>query len=237
MCGYRVVTSHNIRKINMEMLKNLLSNDAFWNFASIITSFIIVKMTLHADKVNNRNNNFIQKRQAEEQRRIDDIHHRESIRIEKELARINIMPFLKLEQNICPYIKDGKLYFKLKITNQGSNAAYEVKVDTSDGENNYGYVYKRDLLETELYYRYVGHLDTDFLQVGNSANFILMLDKCINGENYSPLDKAECGYINFTISFKDAYKNEYCQEYSLNYLGDKNCQLAESKVPVLKEKD
>ena len=38
----------------MECINNILNNEVFWHFVTVVTSFIIVEITLSSERKNNR---------------------------------------------------------------------------------------------------------------------------------------------------------------------------------------
>ena len=113
----------------MECINNILNNEVFWHFVTVVTSFIIVEITLSSERKNNRESIEIQEKQQKEQQQIDERLHNESLQVEKEQVRANLLPFLKLEQEIKIGQRNGYYVFPLTITNLGNSGAFDVKVE------------------------------------------------------------------------------------------------------------
>ena len=86
----------------MECINNILNNEVFWHFVTVVTSFIIVEITLSSERKNNRESIEIQEKQQKEQQQIDERLHNESLQVEKE----------RLCQVFCVNI----FYFLLRVT-------------------------------------------------------------------------------------------------------------------------
>lgn len=220
----------------MNIIKNILSSDVFWNMMTIITSFIVVKITLDADKRKNDKNIEISNRYHKEAIEEEKKLHDESIEIEKRQIRANLLPFLILNQNIELGRRDGHYTFPLKITNIGNGGAFDITVDCIDSIHNDYYVYKEDYGKTIYYYNYSGFLYRNCLTFNESAEFEFVLNNQIDGRNFSPIEKPIAGSIFFKLLFKDALYNQYEQEYMIMYSTYGGCGRIESYLPQLVSK-
>ena len=99
------------------MIKDIILNDTFWNFISVVSSFIIVKITLKFEEKSSIENIELQKNQQIERQKLDERLHNENIHVTKEQVRANLLPFLKLEQKITIGQRGEQILFPLKVTN------------------------------------------------------------------------------------------------------------------------
>lgn len=218
----------------MECIINLLGNEALMNFISIISSFVIVIITLHVEKrINNKNltvQERLQKAQLEEEEKL----HRESLIIEKEEARANLLPYLKLEQGASIGKRDENLYFPLKITNLGNGGAFDIAVEHEELENTgLSYVYKHDFSDYVVYYQYTGFLSENVLSIGKTGEFELLLNKWPKGGHYPWTGDVFYDSISFSILFKDSLYNQYRQRYIIQFSSTMEWGRIESYLPEL----
>ena len=217
----------------MECIKNILNNEVFWHFVTVVTSFIIVEITLSSERKNNRESIEMQEKQQKEQQQIDERLHNESLQVEKEQVRVNLLPFLKLEQEIKIGQRNGYYAFPLTITNLGNSGAFDVKVEYKVLDNHLCYVYKDELCGDVDYYQYTGFLFDNVLPVGHSGSFEILLDSFRNGEHLQKSDKVAIGEVHFSVLFKDSLYNQYRQEYMFQYDSKSGCGRVESYLPQL----
>lgn len=222
---------------SMELIQKILENEAFWSFITIITSFVIVKITLKAEQKINKLNLEIQQNQQKTELETQERLHIESIEIEKEQVRANLLPFLKLEQNIEIEKRDTNYVFPLKVTNYGNSGAFEISVQFETLKNRgLCYVCKEDLGKEIRYYQYTDFLFDNVLPVGQSATFGILLDICIDGLDYQNNNEFVAGEIQFSILFKDSLYNQYKQAYMIQYTSTLGSGRVESYLPQLVKK-
>ena len=208
-------------------LCNILNSEVLWNFVTLISSFIIVKITMKGERRINRENIAIQEQQQGEQRQQEERFHNESIQIEKEQVRANLLPYLKLKKEINIGERELNLFFKLSLQNVGNGGAFDVQVEYKASEDNDLIIYD-DGLDC---YRYSGFLFDNVLPVGESGSFEILLDK------YSK-DKVASGRVYFSVLFKDSLYNQYRQKYMFDYNTNLGVGRVESNLPqLIKEKD
>lgn len=202
----------------------------FWHFVTVVTSFIIVEITLRSERKSNRESIEIQQKQQQ----IDERLHNESLQAEKEQVRANLLPFLKLEQEIKIGQRGGYYVFPLTITNLGNSGAFDVNLEYKVSDNNHlCYVYKDELCDDVDYYQYTGFLFDNVLPVGHSGSFEILLDSFRNGERLQKSDKVAIGEVHFSVLFKDSLYNQYRQEYMFQYNSKSVCGRVESYLPQL----
>lgn len=217
----------------MELIKSILKNEIFWHMMTIITSFLVVKITLVSEKRKNdknfENSNKQHREVIEEQKRL----HYESIELERKQVRANLLPFLILNDGIKLEKRGENYIFSLRVTNIGNGGAFNIKVDCMESEDNRCYVYKENHGAIVLYYDYWGYLYRNCLTFNDSADFEFMLNNQVNGVNFSRIEKLMGGRIFFKLLFKDAIYNQYEQEYMILYSSNGECVRVESYLPQL----
>ena len=220
----------------MEYIKYILKSDIFWNFVSVITSFIIVKITLNSEQKNNRYSIIMQEKQQMEQQQIDEKLHNENVRVTKAQERANLLPFLKLERDIKMAHRGENYYFPLIITNLGNSGAFDVKIEYKvEKDICLCYVDKHEVGERIDYYQYNGYLYDNVLPVRQSGVFTISLCSYRNGKCLSLSDKAVAGEVHFSILFKDSLYNQYRQKYMFQYQSSCEYGRIESYLPQLVE--
>lgn len=217
----------------MELIQNILKNEIFWHIMTIITSLLVVKITLVAEKRKNDKNLEISNKQhrevIEEQKKLHD----ESLEIEKRQVRANLLPFLILNDEI-KLGRRGAIYtFPLKVTNIGNGGAFDIKVDYTESDDMQCYVHKENYGNIVLYYNYSGYLYRNCLTFNDSAEFEFILNNQVDGVNFSSMEKPIGGRIYFKLLFKDAIYNQYEQEYMIIYSENGECGRIESYLPQL----
>jgi len=211
------------------------NNDAFWNLVAIISSFIIVKITINAErKLSNKNLELQEKQQKEVSAKEEKLHN-ESIAIEREQARATLLPFLMLNQEIKLSKRNENYIFPLKITNYGNSIALDIKIKYDDIDN-ICFVYKERSFDTTQYYQYTGFLFDNVLPTNYSSEFEFLLDVCENRNHYLKLQEPFAGKIHFSILFKDALYNQYQQDYFILFSTTSGCCRVESYLPKLLKK-
>ncbi|WP_394886339.1 hypothetical protein [Clostridium butyricum] len=217
----------------MKFIERILKSEIFWHMMTIITSFLVVKITLVADKRKNNENLEISNKQHREVIEEEKKLHNESLELEKRQVRANLLPFLILKNNIKLGRRGNGYTFPLKVTNIGNGAAFDIRVDYVESQYNECYVYKEDYGNVIRYYEYSDYLYKNCLTFNDSANFEFILNNQVNGVNYSPMEKLVGGKILFKLLFKDAVYNQYEQEYMIKYSSKGECGRIESYLPKL----
>ncbi len=229
----------------MECIINLLENEAFVNGISLIVSVTvpILVMIFTLCSQNKRAEREIESRREEFQETLkkNDNYHQESIKLQEENSRISQLPFLVLNQDITIEKRGENYIFPLEIINIGNGIALEISVQT---ESDYGekikglpFVYKEEILEYTKIYRYIGFLFTNVLPTSSKASFELMLSIYENEEVLIQKDELSIGEVHFIIKYKDAYYNEYEQDYMFQYSAIIGVGRVESSLPRLVKKN
>lgn len=216
-------------------IKEILMSDAFWNFLAIIVSFVIVEITLSAERKMNGTNLDIQRNQYQNKLENEERLHKESIELEKEQVRANLLPFLKLNRNIEIGQRNKKHVFPLQIKNCGNSGAFDIRVEYKFREEtiDFPFVYKEQCGIETKYYHYCDFLFDNVLSVGESASFGFILNYYENGKPNSNREGPAAGEIRFAIYFKDSLYNQYKQEYMIQFSTNVGCGRVESYLPEL----
>ena len=216
------------------MIKDIILNDTFWNFISVVSSFIIVKITLKFEEKSSIENIELQKNQQIERQKLDERLHNENLHVTSEQVRATLFPFLKLEQKITIGQRGEQILFPLKVTNLGNSGALDVQIEfKASDELGFLYVDKCKRFDRTDYYLYTDVLYDNVLPVGYSGSFEILLASYKEGEG---LIKSEAfGEVHFSILYKDSLYNQYRQEYMFQYGTDRKCYRIESYLPQLIE--
>lgn len=203
-------------------------------FISIVASFVIMIITLHHEKKSNKLNIDIQQHNYESEMKKNEEHHRELLMIQEEKNRAEMLPYLKLDSNITLGRRKGNTVFPLKLVNIGNSAAFDIRICFEVIEN-INYIY-RDKYFDSIIYIYSGFMSDNVLTVGQAGGFEMIrvdyYDKAIHEVDQNN----KIGEIKFSVLYKDStLKNEYEQNYMIQYNIDEGVGRVESYIPKLRQ--
>lgn len=235
----------------MEGIMKILENQALINGISLIVSvavpILVMVFTLRSQTKRFKKENKVKKKQFRKTLKKNDVHHEESMRMEKEKSRICQLPFLFLKKDVIIEDHQGICVFPLEITNIGSGTALDVSVETvkvKDENDKEGsvlggmpFVHKEIKFGNVKIYRYTSFLSTNAIPVNSNAMFKLSLNLYKNGLEISQEDHFLTGEVEFAIKYKDIHYKKYRQKYMFQYGRGIGVAKVESYLPHLIKKD
>lgn len=217
-------------KTIINWFNNFLGSDAVFNTISLLIS-VVVPVFIMKHTIRN------EKKMAEEDAKVKEEQFNKEIELREEKNRISQLPFLFLNTDIKLGKRDGRCLFPLEFINVGNGVALDITVVIKD-EDEANKVYMGPCVcinktcNKEHLYRYTDYMFTNALPVNSKSSFEVTLALYENGEELSQDDTAIADTICLLVNYKDAYYNEYIQEYKINYSVGIGVGQVKSELPV-----
>lgn len=222
-------------KTIINLLYNLLGNDAVFNTISLLVS-VAVPVFIMKHTIRN------EKKMAEEDAKVKEEQFNKEIELREEKNKVSQLPFLFLNTDIKLGKRDGRCLFPLEFINVGNGVALDITVVIKD-EDEANKVYSGSCVcvnkkcNKEFLYRYTDYMFTNALPVNSKSSFEVTLALYENGEELSQEEPMIADTICLLVKYKDAYYNEYIQEYMINYSVGIGIGRVESGLPKQIYKD
>ena len=218
-------------------MANLLNNIPLVNGISLIIAIVIplvvMSCTLHSQskqykaEMKARDSQFVNylKQSAK--------NHNESLQAKANSDRIAQLPFLSLGQVVHEGKRNGHKTFSFEIENLGNGVALDISVETEAGNQGWPIVYKNSLASHSKEYLYTDVLSSNVLPIYSKAKFEILLMCFDNGNEESQEGVVFSERVYFSIKYKDAFLNDYKQQYKFEYGTGSGVGIIESGLPEL----
>ncbi len=160
-------------------------------------------------------------------------NHSESLLAKANSDRIAQQPFLSIGQVIHEGKRNGHKTFSIEVENLGNGVALDISVATETGNHDWPVVYMNSLCSDSKEYWYTDVLSSNVLPINAKAEFEILL-MCFtdgNEESQEGMVFSDCVY--FSIKYKDAFLNDYKQQYKFEYNTSRGIGIIASGLPEL----